>query len=213
MKYFTFGSVTDHVEPASNQVMAPVADKALIEQVVGGQTAAFAVLLNRYQHMAFQIAYRLLRHRELAEEVTQDAFLKAYHALPTFKGDAKFSTWLYRIVYTTAVSRGRKKELLTEALPTDDDSSLPSVVDTTQDQLQRLAEQDQKAYLEAALATLPADDHLLMTLYYEHEHSVEEISHITGASKANVKVRLLRTRRKLYTALHLLLKQELPELL
>ncbi|MBC6608949.1 sigma-70 family RNA polymerase sigma factor [Hymenobacter sp. BT188] len=163
--------------------------------------------------MAFQIAYRLLRHRELAEEVTQDAFLKAYHALPTFKGDAKFSTWLYRIVYTTAVSRGRKKGLPTEALPTDDDSSLPSVIDTTQDQPQRLAEQDQKAYLEAALAPLPADYHLLLTLYYEHDHSIEEISHITGTSKANVKARLLRTRRKLYTALHLLLKQELPELL
>jgi RNA polymerase sigma-70 factor (ECF subfamily) len=193
--------------------MAPVADKALIEQVVAGHTAAFAVLLDRYQHMAFQIAYRLLHHRELAEEATQDAFLKAYHALPGFKGDAKFSTWLYRIVYTTAVSRGRKKEIPTEAMPTDDTSAPASVIDTTQNQLQRLAAQDQKAYLEAALATLPAADHLLLTLYYEQDYSVDEISHITGESKANVKVRLLRTRRKLYTALHLLLKHELPELL
>ena len=193
--------------------MTTPADRVLIEQVVAGHTAAFAVLVGRYQHLAFQIAYRLLRHRELAEEVTQDAFLKVYHALPGFKGDAKFSTWLYRIVYTTAVSRTRRKAVSTETLGTDDALPGHAAIDETQDQLQRLTELDQKTYLEAALVTLPAGDQLLITLYYHHDHSVEEVGQIVGQTPANVKVRLLRTRRKLYAALHLLLKQEITELL
>lgn len=188
-------------------------DDSLIGQVVEGNTAAFSVLVVRYQRLAFQLAYKLLRQREAAEEVTQDAFLKAYQALPDFKGEAKFSTWLYRIVYTTAISHARRKQVPVASLSDQEDSVDHQVVDDSRNQLQKLAEQDQKVYLEAALAALPPDESLLITLFYQYEHSVEEISQIVGLTKANIKIKLLRSRRKLYAVLHRLLKHEIADIL
>lgn len=190
----------------------PVPDSVLIQQVIEGNTAAFALLVARYQSLAFHIAYKLLRHRQIAEEATQDAFLKAYRGLAEFHGGAKFSTWLYRIVYTTAISHARRKQLPTTSLSDDNAANYP-LTDDARTQFQTLAHHDQKVYLETALATLPPDEALLITLFYQHEHSVEEISQIVGLSKANIKVKLLRTRRKLYTVLHQLLKQEIADLL
>ncbi|MDF7814741.1 sigma-70 family RNA polymerase sigma factor [Hymenobacter sp. YC55] len=191
----------------------PVPDSVLIQQVIEGSTAAFGLLVARYQSLAFHIAYKLLRHRQTAEEATQDAFLKAYRGLANFHGDAKFSTWLYRIVYTTAVSHARRKQLPTSSLSDENAATSYPLVDDARTQFQALAHHDQKVYLEAALATLAPDEALLITLFYQHEHSVEEISQIVGLGKANIKVKLLRTRRKLYAVLHQLLKQEIADLL
>lgn len=177
-------------------------DSLLIRQVLAGNTAAYSLLVARHQSLAFHIAYKLLRHRQMAEEATQDAFLKAYRNLTGFQGEAKFSTWLYRIVYTTAISYARRKQLLTSSLSDDNATIDYSLADDARTQLQTLTHNDQKVYLEAALATLPPDEALLITLYYQHEHTVEEISQIVNLGKANIKVKLLRIRRKLYAALH-----------
>ena len=208
-----FYLVTGPAPAASKWHMATlIPDLILIQQVVEGNTAAFALLIARHQQFAFHIAYKLLRHRQRAEEATQDAFVKAYRQLVAFRGEAQFSTWLYRIVYTTAVSHARRRQLPTTSLD-DDNAPVDCVVDDARNQLQTLAYHDQKQYLEAALATLAPNETLLISLFYQHEHSVAEIGEITGLSKANIKVKLLRTRRKLYAVLHQLLKQEIADLL
>jgi len=93
--------VTWPLYPSSYKAMEKqeVSDSELIRSVLSGNTRLYAALLNRYQHMVFTLAMRMLSHRELAEETTQDIFVKAYRSLGSFRGDSKFSTWLYRIAY------------------------------------------------------------------------------------------------------------------
>ena len=78
-------------------------DQDLIDQTLNGDTKAFGELVDRYQNFVFTIAIKLLKVTEEAEEVAQDSFIKAYNSLAGFRGDSKFSTWLYRIVYHKAL--------------------------------------------------------------------------------------------------------------
>lgn len=192
--------------------MATPDEFQLIQKILHGDTAAFVLLVNRYQGMALGIAYKIVQSREVAEEVAQDAFLKAYRGLAGFKQEAKFSTWFYRIVYTTAISRTRRHQVLTQPLQPGEETPAANIADT-QDGLRQLVASDRQVYLTAALATLPAPEQLLISLFYEHEQAVEEIAQITGLTPANIKVKLLRARHKLYAALCLSLKSEVKEIL
>jgi len=93
------------------QRMAYKEDKFYIEKVLKGDTTAYADIVNKHKEMVFTIAVKILRNREDAEEIAQDAFVKAFQALPGFKGEARFSTWLYRIVYNAAISQSRKRNM------------------------------------------------------------------------------------------------------
>ena len=86
-------------------------DLELINSVLTGNTANYAVLVKRHQRFVFTLALRFAKNREDAEEIAQDCFVKAYKALGTFKQSSKFSTWLYTITYTTAMTYLRKKKL------------------------------------------------------------------------------------------------------
>jgi len=164
-------------------------DTLLINNILSGDAAGYAVLVNRYKDLAFTIAHRMLGNREDAEEVVQDAFVKAFNGLPGFRQHAKFSTWLYRIVYNTSISRKRLKGISQRSL--EEFPALDKIEDQTG------AEDDQGIMLEKALQKLPDDEKALVTLYYLNESSIEDIHAITGLSKANVKIKLFRARKKL----------------
>src|ERR1700747_1750891 len=85
-------------------------DIAIIQLILKGQQAAYATLVDRHQQYVFTLALRYVNNRELAEELAQDVFVKAYKYLADFKGNCKFSTWLYTIVNTTCLSHLRKKK-------------------------------------------------------------------------------------------------------
>ncbi len=91
-------------------------DIKLIKLVKAGDVGSYAQLIDNYQHMAFTLAKSIVKNKEEAEEVTQDAFFKAYKALDKYKGDAGFSTWLYRIVYNTAISKIRSRKAETTSI-------------------------------------------------------------------------------------------------
>ena len=84
-------------------------DNIYITKVLEGDRNAFAYLVDKYKTMVYSLALRLVKDREEAEEISQDAFIKAYQSLASFKGKAKFSSWLYRIVYNTAISKLRQQ--------------------------------------------------------------------------------------------------------
>ena len=86
-------------------------DEALITQALLGQQQAYAQLVERYQHYVFTLAVRMVKNREEAAEVAQDSFLRAFQYLADFRGEAKFSTWLYRIVHSVALNHLRKRRL------------------------------------------------------------------------------------------------------
>ena len=186
-------------------------DDYYIDAILGGQAAAFASLVDKHKAQAFNVAYRMLKSREDAEEVTQDSFLKVYHALREFRRDSKFSTWLFRIVYNQAISKMRKKKLPVSSLD-DEHFDWMEPVDTVRE-LEKLHSQEQKKYVNQALEKLPGEDASIVSLFYMNDCSIDEISEITGLGQSNIKVKLFRARKRLYEELQFLLNKEARELI
>ncbi len=191
--------------------MNPTKDQIYIEKVLLGDTSSFSFLVESYKNMAYTIALKIVRSPEDAEEVAQDSFVKAFQQLQTFKGNSKFSTWLYTIVYRTAISKIRKKKL--EVTDIDEYVIENHSIDFSFPQLDLLKAEEQKKYVTLAINTLPEIDALLITLFYLNENTFDEIIEITGLTKTNIKVRLFRARKKLYKELSKILKTELKTIL
>jgi RNA polymerase sigma factor (sigma-70 family) len=165
-------------------------DTQLIGRILDGDTSGYAVLVERYKDLAFTIAFRILGKREDAEEVVQDAFVKAFQNLSSFRQKAKFSTWLYRIIYNTAISRHRQKKPGWQSI---EEITVPD------DAMEFIAEEEQDRHkmLDTAMKQLPEEDRTLLSLYYVDESSVDDLHSILGISKANVKIKLFRARKRL----------------
>lgn len=193
--------------------MSDFGDEYYIERILNGDQSSYALLVERYKNMVFTIAIRMLKNHELAEEVSQDAFLKAYKSLKQFQKKSKFSTWLYRIVYNQCISELRKQKQNTMSI--DDESSSKSVlnIEDTLSKTEGLENEDRKYYIEKALSYLPEDDRMIITLFYQNEMTTEEIANIVNLSVSNVKVKLYRSRNKLYETLNSLLQNEISTLL
>lgn len=174
-------------------------DNYYIEKVLNGDTACFAQLVEKHKNMAFTIAIKILKIPEDAEEVAQDAFLKAYNSLKNFKGESKFSTWFYRIVYNEAISKTRKKKPEVSAI--DEDIINNYTTDQVSRSVNRLSEEEQIVVINQIIKNLPEEENLLLTLFYKKEQSIDEISKMTGYTVSNVKVKLYRIRKKLYSEL------------
>lgn len=174
-------------------------EKQLVDRVIGGDTSAFGYFVDQYQDMAVTIAFRLCGNRQDAEDIVQNAFVKAFHNLHTFRGTSKFSTWFYRIVYNTAITEIRSRKMATDI----DNIQLSEPVDTfvDWDAIQTIERQEREAMLENAMQKLPPDESLLLTLYYLEENSVKEIADVVGLTDANIKVKLHRARKRLATLL------------
>jgi len=186
-------------------------DSYYIQKIKNGDVGAYAYLVDRHKKMAFNIAMQIIGNREDAEEITQDSFLKAYQALDSYKGESKFSTWLYRIIYNASISKMRKKKL--DQISIDDDYKASVNLKSTQSSLQALTNEEQKLYISRALDKMTGDEKVIITLFYLEENSIDEVSEVTGLSVANVKVKLHRSRKKLYDILEQFLQSELKTIL
>lgn len=171
-------------------------DSETIDKVLSGDVSAYASLVEKHKNLVFSIVLKVVNNREDAEEIAQDTFLKAYQSLKTFERKSKFSTWLYRIAYNSAISKTRKKRI--EMVAIEDSVITNYSTDEVSKNMHEREENDRQLILEKVLKRLPEDDNLLITLFYKSENSVDDISEITGLSVSNVKVRLHRIRKKLY---------------
>lgn len=171
-------------------------DNELISKVLQGDHQAYAGLVTRYQQFVFTLTLRLVKNREEAEEVAQDVFIKAYKYLADFRGDAKFSTWLYTIVNNTCISFLRKKKLIIHSL---DDERVFAKADN-QDLGFRADGVEQKSrhrMVTEAINRMKPDDAAIITLFYKNEQSLDEIAQILGVEVNAAKVRLHRARARL----------------
>jgi RNA polymerase sigma factor (sigma-70 family) len=173
----------------------------LIERILAGERQLYAALVNQYKGYAFTIALRILQNRPEAEEAAQDAFIKAFAHLAGFNRQAKFSTWLYRIVFNTAISYKRKHRQLFYNIE-------PVMLTHSQEDEGLLEKADKKKYVQQALQKLNETDRAALTLYYLEEFSLEEIAVITGSETNAIKVRIYRARLKVAEELKTILKQE-----
>jgi len=187
-------------------------DNEIISSVLLGDQARYAELVKRYQNFVFTIALRYASRREDAEEIAQDVFVKAYRSLADFRGDSKFSTWLYTIVSTTCISFLRKKKIDTRSL---DNEQVFEVADS-QDSGMHANQVEQKSKLQMvneAIKLLSPDDAKLITLFYKGEQSLEEISRIMGMETNTVKVKLHRARQRLKDRMEKHFVQEVKDLM
>lgn len=186
--------------------MKPNTDQYLINLTLKGNTRAFGELVERYQAFVFTIVLRIVKVREEAEEVAQDAFIKAFQSIATYRGESKFSSWLYSIAYRKALDAIRKNkknrslELIEEI--TEGDCS------TIENALTYIEDQERKEMIQKCILQLPEQGAAIITLFYFEDQSIKEIAAITQLSEDNVKIKLYRGRKKLFT----LLKQHIvPE--
>jgi len=186
-------------------------DNEIISKVLNGDQQAYAGLVNRYQNYVFTLALRMVKSREDAEEVAQDAFIKAYKYLADFRGTSKFSTWLYTIVNNTGISFLRKKKLDIHSL---DNEKVFEMADNRDSGFSaNLVEQKSKlAMVNNAITMLNRDDAEIITLFYKAEQSLEEIAVILGLEANTAKVRLHRARTRLKEKMETHFAEEVKDL-
>lgn len=189
-----------------------ITDLMLIEKILNGQTDQYSLLVKRHQRFVFTLALRFAKNREDAEEIAQDCFIKAYKALGTFKQTSKFSTWLYTITYTTAMTFLRKKRLDTLSI-NDDETFLQLENHTSAFMANGYEKKDSHHFLNQAITQLMPDDATIITLFYQGEQSLEEIGITLHMEPNTIKVKLHRARQRLKEKLQYLLKDEVKELL
>jgi len=182
-----------------------------IEQAKKGNQKAFGWLVEKYQNYVFTLTFRMLKNRETAEEAAQDVFVKAYRHLGQFKGDAKFSTWLYQITYRTAIDYTRKQNKKTESM--EDLPATQQIQSSADNPNEQLHKKQVRGYLEQLIKELSPTDASLITLYYLNQKSIKEIAGIAQLTESNVKVRLYRCRNTLKDKLFAFLKDETKDLL
>lgn len=179
--------------------MKPSTDQYFIDLCLKGDTNSFGTLVERYQDFVFTIAYRIVKSIEEAEEVAQDTFIKAYESLASFRGDSKFSSWLYSIAYRKALDSLRKNNKYRASEIIDDITE--GDVNEIDNALQYLQDKERKEAIQNCILKLSEDEAAIITFYYFEEQSVREIAHITGFSEDNIKVKLYRSRKKLFSLL------------
>ncbi|WP_370000368.1 RNA polymerase sigma factor [Winogradskyella sp.] len=167
----------------------------LIQSIKDGDTKAYAVLVDRYKDMVYTLAVRMIKNREEAEEVAQDTFIKVFKSLKKFKGDSKFSTWVYRIAYNTCLDniKKNKKHLNNVAI----DAYTFNKLDTIDNALDTIINEEKSTLIRNCIDKLPEDSSALLTLFYFEELSLEEISKVINIEANTVKVKLFRARKKL----------------
>ena len=177
---------------------APDADQLLVTRVQQGDKKAFDVLVLKYQHRIMAVVSRFIRDHAEVQDVAQEAFIKAFRALPNFRGDSAFYTWLYRIAINTAknhlVSRGRRPP--SSDIDVDDaeflsESDSMRDIETPENQLMR----DQlEAVVNKAIKDLPPDLRTAITLRELDGLSYEEIADVMGCPIGTVRSRIFRAR-------------------
>jgi RNA polymerase sigma factor (sigma-70 family) len=192
-------------------MQSKLSDIELIEQTLAGDQSAYADLVKRHQRFVFTLAMRFAKSREDAEEIAQDCFIKAYKSLDSFQRQAKFSTWLYTIVYTTAMTTLRKKRVATDSI--DDEDTFVQIENKPSGYEDNAENKSRTFYVNQAISQLLPDDATIITLFYKGEQSLEEIAQTIGMDAKTVKVKLFRARQRLKEKLEHNLKHEVKELI
>ncbi|MFY0629165.1 MAG: sigma-70 family RNA polymerase sigma factor [Flavobacteriaceae bacterium] len=170
-------------------------DQQFIDKVLNGDTNAFSFLVEKYKDMVFSLAMKVTKNREEAEEISQDSFIKAFKSLQSFKGDSKFSTWLYKITYNNCMDRVKKiaRKYNTDAI----DEVVENKIKATEDTMQMIERKERAILMNECMEELPEDERSILWLFYYKELSLKEIIEVTSLSQTNLKVKLHRARKKL----------------
>jgi len=195
------------VQPSLGKLNAEtLSDDQLIAMVKDGRTEAFDCLMDRHAGKAFQIAYGILNQKDDAEEVTQDAFVRIFRALPKFRGDSEFSTWMYRIVVNQARNKYRWNKRrgahvnmsINQTVDFDDSSTLTfDVVDTGKTPDRDVIFREWEGEISREMENLPPVNREALILRNVKNMSYEQIASVLNCKVGTVKSRIARAREEL----------------
>ncbi len=174
-----------------------LSDEELVDLAQEGSLPAFASLIERHKAAVFSMALRVIGNREDAEEAAQDAFVRAFRALDTFRRDAKFSTWLYRIAMNVCLTKARQSRLEVISIEDsmEDDGSTPLQIPDQADRPDQIVERTEfNDRVRELIAALPPNYSAVLTLYHIQDLSYEEISQTLDLPLGTVKAQLFRAR-------------------
>ena len=173
----------------------------LIQKARQGNTEAFAALVALHERFVYNLALRTLGNSDDAADIAQEAFLRAWQALPGFRQDARLRTWLYRIVLNLCLNRIPRLRRELNALTQDEMDDIPEPPSTGFDPSANLEQEEQRAFLHREIDRLPEQYRLLVGLRYQHELSYDEIANLVGLPVGTVKTGLFRAKARLREAL------------
>ncbi len=176
-------------------------DHQLVQRARSGDQKAFEELLHKYRNLVYHVMYRMVQNPQEAEDLTQEAFMKAFHAIHTFNEEFAFSTWLMKIATNNCIDFLRKKKLKTFSIDKPvkykDEEIQIDVPDTEPSPERRLLEDERKQLLQSAIDSLPTLYRTVILLRHQDEKSYEEIAEILNIPIGTVKARLFRAREML----------------
>lgn len=184
--------------------MTEVSEKKIIEKVLGGDANAFEELVLKYEKTVYNLALRMVGDRDDASDMTQEAFIKAYGSLSSFRGDSKFSVWIYRITTNVCLdflrSKSRKQQVSLTVSDDDEDAQL-DIPDPKADPEQQLIKKISMQSVEEGLKTLPDKQRQILVMRELGGMSYAEIGAALSLEEGTVKSRIFRARKRLCTFL------------
>jgi RNA polymerase sigma-70 factor (ECF subfamily) len=178
------------------------AERALVDRCRAGDEAAFQELVDRYKDLVFALIARTVQDRSRAEDLAQDVFLRVHRGLPYFRGEARLSTWIYRIVANVCLQPSRSAP--TVSLDAVNEDGKPKVVASTKDR--QFGDLELRDRLEKAIARLPANYRLLIAAHYLRGVQYEELAEALELPLGTVKTQLHRAKQQLRRLLETELK-------
>jgi len=176
-------------------------DLKIIESCLLGNTQIFSRLIDNYKSMVYNLAYRMSNNPHEAEDISQEAFMRAYQSLAHFNPSYKFYTWLYQITFNIIRDKFKKKEInyvsLDAPVETDDSEFYPQPPDYTHNPEQIIDQQEKTQAIQKAILSLPLKYREVIVLRHLQDLSYIEISNILKLPRGTVKVHLYRAREQL----------------
>lgn len=174
-------------------------DNIYINRVLDGDINAFEFLIKKYQNQSYSIAISIVKNHELAKDVVQESFIKAYTSLKNFRRESKFSTWFFKILINTALKLVQNEKRL-DKVPMD---SVVEIEDrrALNDSIKQLEKSDLKKLINEVFELLPSKEAMILQLYYIEDMNINEIVTVTSLSKNYIKVLLHRGRNGFYDIL------------
>jgi len=188
----------------------PDNDQRIVDEIRRGDIRSFAVLVELHKNRALTLGMRLVGDREEAEELVQDAFLRAYQNLGQFRGDAKFSTWFYRVLYNLCMTKVARRRGTMSSFNDEKENELDRV-HTGTDELsvhEKLEEEETRQIVALEIGLLPEKFRIPVTLFYVQELTYEEIATVMNAPLGTVKTNLFRGRNLLRKRVLARMKEE-----
>ncbi len=182
--------------------MIDESERLLIERCKLGERAAFDELVRKYEKRVYNLAYRLSGSYDDANDISVDAFVRVFQAIRLFRGDANFSTWLFRIVtnvYLDRRKRNRNKQhvSLDDVIAVEENTVTRQIEDPSPTPGVVIEQRERAQLIQSAIVSLPTDQRTMIVLYHTEGFSYEEIATVLDLPIGTVKSRLNRARLKL----------------